>query len=53
MDQKLEDSALFLTSEEMTLKVAIMEQKSAEDPKQNIITKVFGFLVFIRFIPVR
>ena len=50
----LEDSAsFFCKSEKMTHKIAIMEQKAAEDTKQNIITKVFWFLVFVRFIPVR
>ena len=37
----------------MSQKIAVMEQKSAEEAKKNMITNIFRFLVFVRFIPVR
>ena len=37
----------------MTQKITVMEQKCADETQPNMITKVFRFLVFIRFIPIR
>ncbi len=37
----------------MSQKITVMEQKSAEQAKKNMTTNIFGFLVWVRFIPVR
>ena len=37
----------------MTQKITVMGQKSADETDQNMLTQLFRFLVFVRFIPVR